>query len=175
MRRGLPAPSVGYVILVGSDGSDGSNEDALDLARDIARMNSEPMTVAEADRSSPGCLSDLARELSAGTIVVGSTVAGELLRIAPCTVAVAPRGYAKRYANRLERVVAAFDGPSEADSRADLLVTDLHGYGLLARMADCPVMVVPGRKWGVRSRRAGNLTYEAGRGSYIDTGRRAKS
>lgn len=134
------------MILVGWDDSDSSKDDALELARDIACMNSEPMTVAKADRSSPRCLSDLARELSAGAIVVGSTVADDLLRIAPCTVAVAPHGYARRYANRLEHLVAAFDGPPEPDGPVDVLVTDLHGYGLLARTADCPVLVMPRRR-----------------------------
>ena len=114
------------MILVGSDGSD-SSDDALELAQHLAHV---------------------AADLSASVIVLGSGHRGadDLLRTASCFVAVAPRGYARRYANRLEHVVAAFDGPPDADGPVDLLVTDSHGYGLLASSADCPVLVVPGRR-----------------------------
>jgi nucleotide-binding universal stress UspA family protein len=72
-------------------------------------------------------LHDLAEEISTQVIVIGSThrgpagrvflgsVADGLIHGAPCAVAIAPRGYAKRYATRLIRVVmVGFDASPEA-------------------------------------------------------------
>jgi nucleotide-binding universal stress UspA family protein/RimJ/RimL family protein N-acetyltransferase len=82
--------------------------------------------------TSPGRgLQNLAEELAADMIVLGSThrgplgrvfmgtVADDLLRGAPCAVSIAPRGYARRYANRLLQIVAlAFDASPESQAAA---------------------------------------------------------
>lgn len=89
----------------------------------------EPRAVVS---SSPGHgLHDLAEELDAELIVIGSThrgpagrvflgtVADDLIHGAPCAVAIAPRRYAKRFGNRLHKVVvAAFDASPEARTAA---------------------------------------------------------
>jgi nucleotide-binding universal stress UspA family protein len=77
-------------------------------------------------------LHDLAEELGAGLVVLGSThrgpvgrvflgsVADNLVHGAPCAVAVAPNGYARRYANRmLNLVVVGFDASPEARAAAE--------------------------------------------------------
>jgi nucleotide-binding universal stress UspA family protein len=73
------------------------------------------------------------------------TVADELLRTAPCSVAVAPRGYARRYANRLQHVVAAFDGSPEAKGAVGVacdLASRAHGSLELLAVLQPPVMPV---------------------------------
>ena len=143
------------MILVGWDGSDGSN-DALELAQHLARVKGDEIaveTVPEGSSPARG-LADRARELAAEMIVLGSThrgafgrlfpgtVADELMRIAPCSVAVAPRGYARRYANRLEHVVAAFDGSPEAEGAVGVacdLASRAHGSLELLAVLQPPV------------------------------------
>jgi nucleotide-binding universal stress UspA family protein len=89
----------------------------------------EPRTVA--GTSAGRGLHDLAEEVGAEIVVLGSTHRGSLGRVflgtvaddlvhgAPCAVAIAPNGYAKRYANRLLNVVVvAFDASPEARAAA---------------------------------------------------------
>jgi nucleotide-binding universal stress UspA family protein len=77
-------------------------------------------------------LHELAEDAGAGLIVIGSThhgalgrvfmgtVAADLLRGSPCPVVIAPRGYARRYANRLlEVVVVGYDASPEARVAAE--------------------------------------------------------
>ena len=85
----------------------------------------EPRTVVSS--SAGHGLHDLAEEVGADLIVLGSThrgavgrvflgtVADDLIHGAPCAVAVAPSGYARRYANRLMNLVlVAYDASPDA-------------------------------------------------------------
>lgn len=85
-----------------------------------------PETRAVASRSPAEVLGELATAEDALVIAIGSThrgplgrvfpgSAGEnLLRGAPCAVAIAPRGYAARDEHRFVRIGVAFDGSPEA-------------------------------------------------------------
>ena len=67
-------------------------------------------------------LREVAREAGAVAIVIGSshrgrvgrtvlgTGAERIARVAPCPIAVAPKGYARRYATRLRNIDVSFDG-----------------------------------------------------------------
>jgi len=82
---------------------------------------------AIAGRSAARALYEYAREQRAELIVVGScrrgklgrvltgSVAESLLRGAPCAVAVAPRGFARKGRPGFSRIGVAYDGSSEAD------------------------------------------------------------
>jgi nucleotide-binding universal stress UspA family protein len=82
---------------------------------------------AVAGRSAARALYEYAREQRAELIVVGScrrgklgrvltgSVAESLLRGAPCAVAVAPRGFARKGGPGFSRIGVAYDGSSEAD------------------------------------------------------------
>lgn len=100
-------------------------EEPFALARD--RLTGlQPETRAVADRSPARALEQLATEESATMIVVGSAHRGPvgrtllgsvglaLLQGAPCSVAVAPKGFAKSGSMGLLRVGVAFDGSAEA-------------------------------------------------------------
>jgi nucleotide-binding universal stress UspA family protein len=104
-------------------------EQRLDRVRSGRVLGMKVATRALVSSSPAHGLHDLAEELSAAMIVLGSThrgsfgrvfpgsVADDLLHGAPCAVAVAPRGYGTRYANRLLRVVAvAFDVTPESEA-----------------------------------------------------------
>ena len=91
----------------------------------VVAARAEPRPVVSS--SAGDGLHDLAEELGAGVIVIGSTnrgpigrvffgtVADDLVHGAPCSVAIAPDGYARRYANRLLRLmVVGFDASPEA-------------------------------------------------------------
>lgn len=95
----------------------------------IARTRLRPLdaeTVAVASDSPAEALDHDARDCGASTIVVGSSrrtgrgrvtpggVGESLLHAAPCAIAIAPRGFARRESNRVRRVAAAFDGSEES-------------------------------------------------------------
>ena len=77
-------------------------------------------------------LSDVATEVDATILVVGSshrgrvgqtlfgTAAEALAEMAPCPVAVAPRGYATRYAARLMQIETWFDGTHGSEQATTL-------------------------------------------------------
>ena len=91
----------------------------------LVAARAEPRAVVSS--SAGDGLHELAEELGAAVVVLGSThrgpigrvffgtVANDLLHGAPCPVAIAPEGYARRYANRLLRLmVVGFDASPEA-------------------------------------------------------------
>ena len=83
-------------------------------------------TLAVADRHPAHALAQVAAEVGAATIVVGSSHTGRLRRIvpgstgehlleaAPCAVAVAPRGHRRRAERSIDVVACAYDGTPEA-------------------------------------------------------------
>ena len=130
------------MIVVGWDGADGG-EDAVELGRQLAfclgaEIVQVSVIVTGASPRGRGALvrnggrtvvapsvaqglSEVASEVAATAIVVGSSQRGRIGRtlfgtalnqladISPCPIAVAPRGYAKRYASRLRRIETAVD------------------------------------------------------------------
>jgi nucleotide-binding universal stress UspA family protein len=117
-----------------------------------------PRTRAIGSTSPAGALYQLAEDEGAVAIVVGSThrgalgrampgsVGANLLRGAPCAVAVAPRNYAARDERRLQRLLVGFDGSPEANAALDTaaaLTTQVHGTLTLVTVAE-----PPGYGWG---------------------------
>ena len=116
------------------------------------------------DGSPPQALHDLAEELRPDLIVIGSTHRGKigrivigsvgerLLRGAPCSVAVAPRGYARHEHVGLGLIGVGYDGSPEAKLA-------LKAAARLAPKLDCslrlisvvPELVTPGRISGTDS------------------------
>ena len=100
----------------------------------------DPETVAVANHSPAEALYRLAEDEQASLVVIGSTHRGmfgrvllgstgvSLLHGAPCGIAVAPRGYAKRSQRSLLRLGVAFDGSSEAWAALET------GIGFAARL-----------------------------------------
>jgi len=86
-------------------------------------------------------LNDVAVEEGATAVVVGSshrsalgrvmfgTDAEHLARIISCPVAVAPRGFARRYAARLHNIEAEFDGSPQSRRALDLAARIAEGNG----------------------------------------------
>jgi len=86
----------------------------------------EPETRAIAGPSAAEALHELAEAEAAQVLVLGSchhgpigrTLAGSvgesLMHDAPCAIAIAPRGFAKREFERLQRIAVAFDGSPES-------------------------------------------------------------
>lgn len=107
---------------------------------------------------SPGRgLNELAAEVSADMIVLGSThrgpfgrvfpgtVADDVLRHASCSVAVAPSGYARRYGNQIRSVVAAFDASPESERALELaagIARAARGRLKVLAVAEPPVAMV---------------------------------
>lgn len=99
-----------------------------EIAGQLQRVADDAGATAEAFPSSSPArgLHDLAEEIGADLVVVGSSrhsklgeiLAGNvglgLLQGSPCSVAVAPRGYAERDRAPLTRIVVGFDGSDEA-------------------------------------------------------------
>jgi nucleotide-binding universal stress UspA family protein len=112
----------------------------------------------EASSSPARGLHDIAVSERAGLIVVGSSHHGPLGRVllgsvgerllsgAPCTVAVAPRGYAARAPRRLRTIAVAFDGSTEALAalRAANDLAARTGAALQALMVIEPPAAIPG-------------------------------
>jgi nucleotide-binding universal stress UspA family protein len=101
-----------------------------------------PYTAHRLTGSSPaGKLSELAEELVADVVVIGSTHRGPLGRVfpgtvgdgllsgAPCAVAVAPRGFADREASSVRRIGVGYDGGQEADLALSRAVQLAEGRG----------------------------------------------
>ena len=103
-------------------------EAETDCARSVAQaaesLGAEPETIPS---TSPARgLHDLAEDIDAGLIVVGSSHRGRfgralagsvglsLLNGAPCAVAIAPRGYATQPVRSVSTVVVGFDGSAES-------------------------------------------------------------
>ena len=103
-------------------------EAETDCARSVAQaaesLGAEPETIPS---TSPARgLHDLAEDIDAGLIVVGSSHRGRfgralagsvglsLLHGAPCAVAIAPRGYATQPVRSVSTVVVGFDGSAES-------------------------------------------------------------
>jgi nucleotide-binding universal stress UspA family protein len=99
---------------------------------------------ARAGRSAARALYEYAEEREADLIVVGSShrgklgraligsVAESLLRGAPCAVAVAPRGFARREHHGFDLIGVAYDGSPEADLA--LQEAELLSHSLEARL-----------------------------------------
>jgi len=115
-------------------------------------------------------LHELAEQLGADVLVVGISRRGAVGRVllgdnarsslkgAPCAVAMAPAGYARR-ACAIERVGVCYDGSAEELARTstdvDLLVVGSRGHGRLGRLVSrrryrglagavqCPLLIVP--------------------------------
>jgi nucleotide-binding universal stress UspA family protein len=94
-----------------------------ELDRVAGAVGGRPALIAS-DAPAPG-LQDLAAELGADLLVVGSgigdthrTAAGRVSRQvnggSPCPVAIAPRGFARRYAPDIRTIAVGYDGSAEA-------------------------------------------------------------
>lgn len=115
-------------VLVGFEGGEGG-DDALALGRLLAGVQEtgcETVTESASLRSPARTLIERAEQRGAATLVVGSphrgklgrallgSVATNVLHQAPCDVVVAPRGYADRHPDRIQRVAVAYDGSPES-------------------------------------------------------------
>ncbi len=115
-------------------------------------------------------LHEVAEQLGADVLVVGMSRKGAVGRVllgdnarsslkgAPCAVAMAPAGYARR-ACAIERVSVCYDGSAQELARTstdvDLLVVGSRGHGRLGRLVSrrryrslggavqCPLLIVP--------------------------------
>jgi nucleotide-binding universal stress UspA family protein len=107
------------------DPSEAGEQPALAELDQAARsVGGRPSMVAN-DAAAPG-LQDLAAELGADLLIVGSdssdgvhraaagAVGLQLLRGSPCAVAIAPRGFARRYAPDIRTIAVGYDGSDEA-------------------------------------------------------------
>jgi nucleotide-binding universal stress UspA family protein len=124
-------------------------EAEADYAREVERAAESVSAEAEAIPSTSPArgLHELAEEIDADLIVVGSahhgrlgqvlagSVGMSLLHGSPCAVAVAPRGYSGRGDRRLTEVVVGFDGSPEAR-------VALAGGVELARASGAPLKLV---------------------------------
>ena len=130
-RAGSGAITVATVVGEKPAGARSAAEERLEAA-DLNHHRGIALARRVVASSSPGRgLRELADELSAAAIVLGSThrgvvgrlypgtVADELIEGGSCPLAVAPRGYARRYGNRIMHVVAAFDGSPESMRAVD--------------------------------------------------------
>jgi nucleotide-binding universal stress UspA family protein len=104
--------------------ADDMEEHFVDVRRQLAGLDVETRVIACGSPSS--ALAEVAREEDAMLLVIGSahhgrvgrTLAGSvgesLLHGAPCSVAIAPRGYSGREQGRMQRIAVAFDGSPES-------------------------------------------------------------
>ncbi len=129
---------------------------ALAELEEVARLAGGRVEVVAGEAPSSG-LQDLAAESGAGLLIVGScggddrrTVAGQvglsLLQGAPCPVAVAPRGFARRYAPDIRLIAVGYDGSEEAGQA-------LLGAGRLAKDLGAKLRVIAVPSVGLGSRR----------------------
>jgi nucleotide-binding universal stress UspA family protein len=132
---------------------DGGAADARGLhaqaEKTLARLGDKAgsRTLAVPDRHPAHALAQVAAEVGAATIVVGSSRAGSLRRVLPgstgehllesasCAVAIAPRGYREHAEQSIDVIVCAFDGTPEA--RRVLTVAEA-----LARRLDASLRVI---------------------------------
>ena len=112
----------------------------------LARLGGEAgaQTLAVPDRHPAHALAQVAAEVEAAAIVVGSSPAGPLQRVLPgstgehllesasCAVAIAPRGYREHAEQPIDLIVCAFDGTPEA--RRVLTVAEALARRLDARL-----------------------------------------
>lgn len=127
-------------------------EDRFAFARDELR-DFDPETRAIASPSAAEALHELAAEESAQVLVLGSchhgpigrTLAGSvgesLMHDAPCAIAIAPRGFAKRDFDRLQRIGVAFDGSPESWAALETAIgiaEICHGRLTVLTVADYP-------------------------------------
>ena len=155
------------MVIVGHDGRSGG-DDALELGRLLARSLGDKMALVSVlvPGASPAVIEgvggrvvsassvargliDVADEVGASAVVVGSSHRGRIGRVlfgtdarhladvASCPVAVAPRGYAQRYAVRLARVDVRHDGSAAGERAVDLA-------GRIAAAEDGDVRVLDG-------------------------------
>jgi nucleotide-binding universal stress UspA family protein len=116
--------------------------------------------------SVPECLELIAERAGGDLLVIGSTHRGELGRVvpggvgdrltagSPCSVAVAPRGYAENRPPRLGRVAVGFDGEEESREAVRIAcdITQELGASLhLLSVAPAPLEVLTGISWGSKS------------------------
>lgn len=155
------------MVVVGDD-DDAGGDDAMELGRLLATTlavdvlpvsvivtGSSPRARSELERGggrlvvAPSVargLTDVANEVDARAVVVGSsrrgrigriafgTGAEHLAKVAQCPVAIAPSGFARRYASRLRRVETSFDGSpgsAAALALAGMLASAEHGCVLI--------------------------------------------
>ena len=129
---------------------DGGAADARGLhaaaEKTLARLGGEAgaQTLAVPDRHPAHALAQVAAEVEAAAIVVGSSPAGPLQRVLPgstgehllesasCAVAIAPRGYREHAEQPIDLIVCAFDGTPEA--RRVLTVAEALARRLDARL-----------------------------------------
>jgi len=113
----------------------------------------DPRTRAIASPSAAEALHELAEEESAQLMVLGSshhgpigrTLAGSvgesLMHDAPCAIAIAPRGFAKRDFDRMQRIAVAFDGSPESWTALETAIgiaEVCHGKLTVIAVADYP-------------------------------------
>jgi nucleotide-binding universal stress UspA family protein len=131
-------------VLVGVDGSP-HDEDAVALARCLGDALSQSLELVQVVE--PRGLQDLARDCEAGLIVLGSSVRGpagrvligsvaeDLLTRAPCTVAVAPAGYAASAERHVPRLIGVgYDDTPEARLALDFALTIARATGAALRL-----------------------------------------
>lgn len=113
-------------IVVGFDGSDQAR-DALALAEVLRGPDGEEPIVESIDAGDAAdALAEIARDVDADVIVIGSTHRGKLGRVlpgsvgerllgsAPCAVAIAPKGYAQHRHPPISLVGVGYDASGEA-------------------------------------------------------------
>lgn len=132
-------------------------EAEVDFAREIERAAESVGAESDAiPSSSPGRgLHELAEEIGADLVVVGSShhsragqvlagnVGTALLHGSPCSVAIAPHGYAADADPRLEEIVVAYDGSPEAQMALEdaiALVRPSEALLKLVTVAESPVI-----------------------------------
>lgn len=142
----------------------GAKERATDLEATL-EIAAEQLGGQEFERktisgSVPECLELVALDVSADVLIVGSTHRGEIGRVLPgsvgerllagasCAVAIAPNGYARHEASRLERIGVGVD--AEEESKTALRLANevaIASGGSLRLIAVVPILqeLIPGR------------------------------
>ena len=130
------------------------------LAEVAERLGSQSHTAKTEWGSAPECLELIANEVKADLIVVGSTHLGEvgkamagsvadrLFAGSPCSVAIAPRGYAELERPKLERIGVGFDGEDESKEAlrvASSIAAELAGSLRLIAAVPHHEELIPGR------------------------------
>jgi nucleotide-binding universal stress UspA family protein len=132
-------------------------EYARQVEEAAARVGGEAEAIPSS--SAPRGLHDLAQELHADLVVVGSarhsrvgevfagSVASSLLHGSPCSVAVAPRGYANEAPESLTEIVLGFDGSEEAKTALADAIDLTRASGALLKVVSVaePPPVVAGK------------------------------
>jgi nucleotide-binding universal stress UspA family protein len=144
----------------------------------VADLPLESRTCEDADP--PRTLRELAEAEGAALVVLGSAHRGGLgrtflgstaegvLRCAPCPVAVAPRGFARRTDQTMRRIGVAFDGSPESHQALQRAAVLAEG----ARATLCAVTVIESVSPPALGSRPPAVTVTRGRGEDLDAWRR---